>query len=94
MTLQAVYIGKGLLDVTYNTSPTLTVNDNTIPDVTYFNLYGSYNVTPKVRAFAAVNNLLDKDPLTSPYVTLSVPVNGIYYDKVGRAFQVGLDVNF
>jgi outer membrane receptor protein involved in Fe transport len=78
VTLQAIYIGEGLLDVTNNTLASNRINDNTIPDVTYFNLYGSYNLTPRVRAFAAVNNLLNKDPLTSPYAVLAAPVNGIY----------------
>jgi outer membrane receptor protein involved in Fe transport len=51
-------------------------------------------VTQKARLFAAITNVLDRDPPRSPYVTLSAPINGIYYDKVGRAFQVGLDLKF
>jgi len=44
--------------------------------------------------FWAVNNLLDKDPPPVPYIILNGPVNGQYYDKVGRAFTVGARVRF
>jgi outer membrane receptor protein involved in Fe transport len=89
-TAQVIYISAGKLDVLYNTAANNTTNDNTIPAIGYLNLYGSYEVTPKAKLFAAVNNVLDRDPPHSPYTVLSSPVNGNYYDKVGRAFQVGL----
>lgn len=94
VTLQAIYISSGKLDVLYNTAPNLTINNNTIPARTYLNLYGSYNLTESVRLFGAVNNLLDQDPPASPYPILNQPVNGNYYDKVGRAFQLGVHLRF
>lgn len=92
--LQAVYTSEGKLDNLYNTAPNLTVNDNSVPDYVLFNLYGSYNVTDNVRLFGAVENLLDRDPVATPYAILNAPVYGAYYDKVGRFFTVGIDFRF
>lgn len=96
LTLQTIFISRGVQDVTYNTLPTNTINDNKVPAVTYFNLFGKIFVgeNKKFEFFWAVNNLLDKDPPPVPYIILNGPVNGQYYDKVGRAFMVGARVRF
>ena len=96
LTLQTIFISKGKQDVTYNTLPTNTINDNSVPSVTYFNLYGKIFAGPKkdFEFFWAVNNLLDKDPPITPYIILNGPVNGQYYDKVGRNFMVGVRKKF
>jgi iron complex outermembrane receptor protein len=96
LTLQTIYISKGKQDVTYNTSPTTTINDNTVPAVVYFNLYGKIwaGDAKKYEFFWAVNNLLDKDPPATPYIILNGPVNGQYYDKVGRNFMAGVKLRF
>jgi outer membrane receptor protein involved in Fe transport len=93
-TAQVLYISGGKLDVTYNTSQTTMVNDNSIPPIAYLNLFGSFDVTKKARVFAAVNNVLDRDPPTSPFITLTAPNNAILYDKIGRAYQLGVDLKF
>ena len=36
----------------------------------------------------------DKDPPPTPYIILNGPVNGQYYDKVGRNFMAGVRVRF
>jgi outer membrane receptor protein involved in Fe transport len=94
VTGQVTYVSAGKLDVTNNTLATNTINDNTVPAIAYLNLYGSFDVTKKARIFGAINNVLDRDPPRSPFVTLSAPINGIYYDKLGRAYQLGIDVKF
>lgn len=96
LTLQTIYISAGKQDVTYNTLPTNTINDNSIPGVAYFNLFGKFFVGDDKRyeLFWAVNNLLDKDPPPSPYTILNFPTNGQYYDKVGRNFVVGARARF
>lgn len=96
LTLQTIYISKGKQDVTYNTLATNTINDNRVPAVTYFNLFGKIFAGDNKRYefFWAVNNLLDKDPPPVPYIILNGPVNGQYYDKVGRNFMVGARVTF
>ncbi|MCM8732253.1 TonB-dependent receptor plug domain-containing protein [Hephaestia sp. GCM10023244] len=94
LTLQTIYVSKGVQDVTYNTLPTNTINDNRVPAVTYFNLFGKIfaGEGKKYEFFWAINNLLDKDPPPTPYIILNGPVNGQYYDKVGRNFMAGVRV--
>lgn len=96
LTLQTIFISKGTQDNTYNTLPTNTINDNHVPAVVYFNLFGKVFVGDNKRfeLFWAVNNLLDKDPPATPYIILNGPVNGQYYDKVGRNFTLGARVRF
>lgn len=96
LTLQTIFISAGKQDVTYNTLPTNTINDNRVPPVAYLNLFGKIFVGDNKRyeMFWAVNNLLDKDPPPTPYSILNFPTNGQYYDKVGRNFVVGARVRF
>lgn len=96
LTLQTVFISKGKQDVVYNTRPTNTINDNTVPAVTYFNLYGKFFVghDRDTEFFWAINNLFDKDPPPTPYIILNGPVNGQYYDKIGRNFMIGFRKKF
>jgi len=96
LTLQTIFISKGKQDVTYNTLPNNTINDNSVPSVTYFNLYGKIFAGEKkdFELFWAINNLMDKDPPMTPYIILNGPVNGQYYDKVGRNFMVGVRKKF
>jgi iron complex outermembrane receptor protein len=96
LTLQMVYVSKGVQDVTYNTLPTNTINDNTIPAAAYLNLFGKIfaGESKRFELFWAVNNLLDKDPPPVPYAILNFPTNGQYYDKVGRSFTLGARIRF
>lgn len=96
LTLQTIFISKGVQDVTYNRSATTTINDNRVPAVTYFNLYGKIfaGKSKKFEWFFAINNLFDKDPPPVPYIILNGPANGQYYDKVGRAFTFGARARF
>jgi outer membrane receptor protein involved in Fe transport len=94
LTGQANYISSGNIDNSYNTAPALTINDNSVPAVVYFNAYGSISVAPEMELTFAIHNLLDKDPPPVPYPIFITPVNGVYYDKVGRAFQIGANLKF
>jgi len=96
VSLQTIFVSGGVQDVTYNTSATTTINDNKVPSVAYFNLFGKYIVGDDKRFefFWAINNLFDKDPPPTPYIILNGPVNGQYYDKVGRNFVAGARVRF
>ena len=78
-----------------NTAPALTINDNHIPSVWYFNLFANLNVTKRVQLFGAVDNLFDKAPPQAPYPVFPVPgINGQYYDKVGRAYRFGITYTY
>ncbi|MDV3456534.1 TonB-dependent receptor [Sphingomonas sp. HF-S4] len=96
LSLQTIFISKGVQDVTYNTLPTNTINDNRVPTVAYFNLFGKIFAggDRKFELFWAINNLLDKDPPPTPYTILNFPTNGQYYDKVGRNFTIGARARF
>ena len=93
-TLQAVHVSSGKLDNLYNTPGNPTINRNDVPSYVIFNVYGSYNVTDRVRLFGSIRNALDRDPVMTPYTVLNAPVYGAYYDKVGRQYSLGLDVTF
>jgi iron complex outermembrane receptor protein len=93
-TLQAVHVSSGKLDNLYNTPGNPTINRNDVPSYVIFNVYGSYNVTDRVRLFGSIRNALDRDPVMTPYTVLNSPVYGAYYDKVGRQFSLGMDVKF
>lgn len=93
--LQQIYVSKGKIDNTFNTLPTNTININEIPAVLYLNAYATIDVTKAFQFFVGMDNVLDKDPPLSPYPNLPTPpVNGQYYDKVGRAFRIGVTAKF
>jgi outer membrane receptor protein involved in Fe transport len=95
LTLQELFVSKGHIDNTFNTAPTLTINDNEVGSVVYLNLYGSYEVSERFQVSASIRNLLDHSPALSPYPNLPVPqYNGMYYDVVGRAFRLGVTYHF
>lgn len=93
-TLQAVHVSSGRLDNLYNTPGNPTISKNDIPSYVLFNLYGSYHLSDRIRLFGSIRNALDRDPVMTPYTVLNSPVYGAYYDKVGRQYSIGMDVNF
>ena len=96
VSLETLYISSGIQDTTYNTPGGQTINDNHVPATWYFNLSGKVFAGPEKRYefFWAVNNLLDQDPRATPYFVLNAPVNGQYYDKIGRRYVVGARLRF
>jgi outer membrane receptor protein involved in Fe transport len=98
LSLQTLYISSGVQDATYNSKypGAQTINDNSVPAVVYFNLYGKFfhGEDKKYELFWAVNNLFDKDPPPTPLFVLNAPVNGTYYDKIGRRFTLGVRARF
>jgi outer membrane receptor protein involved in Fe transport len=94
LTGQLQYLSKGKIDNTYNTTPALSINDNHVPAVVYVNAYSTVHVTNKIEITFSIRNLFDKDPPPAPYTVYLTPVNGIYYDKIGRSFQGGVNLKF
>ncbi len=104
MTLQARYIDSGVLDATRfdpsdsGYSPTLpnSTNDNHVAGATYFNLFGDVNLAQSggtsVQLFAAINNLLNKEPPFAP--ELQYPTNPTYFDQIGRSYRAGVRLRF
>jgi len=92
---QGLYVSRGTVDNTYNTIPTLTINDNSIGSVVLLNLYGSYDLNDHVSFSASIRNALDRAPPVSPYPNLPQPqFNGQYYDVNGRSFRAAVIYRF
>jgi iron complex outermembrane recepter protein len=96
VSFETLYISSGIQDTTYNTPGGQTINDNDVPATWYFNLSGKVFAGPAKRYefFWVVNNLLDQDPRATPYFVLNAPVNGQYYDKIGRRYTAGVRLRF
>jgi iron complex outermembrane receptor protein len=95
VTAQGLYVSSGTIDNTYNTIPSLTINDNRIASVVLLNLYGSYDVNDHLQISASIRNALDRAPPVSPYPNLPQPqFNGQYYDVVGRSYRAALLYRF
>jgi outer membrane receptor protein involved in Fe transport len=94
LTAQLIYISKGNNDNAFNTIPALSINQNAIPAAAYVNIFSTLKINERMELTASIDNLLNRDPPVSPYATQGQAVNGQYYDKVGRAFEVGVRVKF
>lgn len=94
LTAQFLYISAGNNDNTFNTIPALSINQNRIPAVAYVNLFSTLKIDERMELTASIDNLLNRDPPVSPYATQGQAVNGQYYDKVGRAFEIGVRIKF
>lgn len=94
ISLQTMFISAGVQDKTYNIPGGPAINDNRVPSTWYFNLTGKFFVGEQrdYELFWAVNNLFDQDPRATPYFVLNSPVNGQYYDKIGRRYTVGVRI--
>src|SRR5690606_36363736 len=80
------YIGSGLYDVNF-TDPR-DINDNTIGSKVFVNAQLSYDLGSdgsRLELFLAVSNLFNERP-----PAIFVYSGGPNYDRIGRAFRVGL----
>jgi len=92
LTAQLLYISKGKNDRTFNTLPSLTINDNEIEAIAYLNLYGSIKVTDRLSLNMTIDNAFNQDPPEAGYATQGQPTNGQLYDKIGRSFMFGVNL--
>ena len=86
---QGRYISSGV----YNNSfvEGTHINDNSLPSSFYLNLSGQYEFDlagRSLRLFAAIDNLLDRNP--PPVPGTIVVTNANFYDVIGRSYRVGL----
>ena len=104
ITAHGRYIPSGIFNVAFIgpddpdyaiTLPT-SVTDNTIPDRFYLDLAFSQQITiggdRQFELFGAVNNVFDRDPPAMPSGNLGT--NQVLFDPIGRAFKLGVRVNF
>lgn len=94
VTARVDFISAGTIDNSYNQGPSSTINDNSVPAIAYLSLYSSYDITENLQLFGSIQNLLNQDPPVDPIPGLFATSNGVYYDFVGRRFQVGASVKF
>ena len=106
-TLQVRWIGPGRFeaitlaggspvapgDPGYATTNANSINNNSVSSATYVNLSGSYNFGEHVSVFAAINNLLNKDPPIAPGGN-GYPTNPVYFDTYGLTWKVGFRAKF
>jgi outer membrane receptor protein involved in Fe transport len=104
VTLQTRFIDSGHYDVThigpddprYNVTLPNSSSDNTVSGRVYQNLNITYRLkTPagrKFEFFGSVNNLWDRDPPVAPSSFSST--SPAYFDVLGRAYRVGVRVEF
>ncbi|MFT3964385.1 MAG: TonB-dependent receptor [Sphingobium sp.] len=94
-TVQGRFLSAGTFDNTLVEG--VDINDNSLPSAFYVNLTAQYFLGPvsepkKMRIFGTINNLFDKDPPPAPGSV--APVNAAFYDVVGRAYRIGVAVDF
>lgn len=69
------------------------IDDNTVPSVWYFGLFGSWSfMHDRLEAYFHIDNLFDRDPVV--IATDSGGFNPQLYDVVGRYTTIGLRFNF
>ena len=75
----------------------ITINNNRVASATYLNLAGSYDIwthgDQSVQLFAAINNVLNKDPPIAPGGN-GYPTNPVYFDTYGMSWKLGLRARF
>ena len=98
-TLTSRIIGAGKINAAWVEG--VDIDKNHVPTIAYFDLSVAYkfpNVGRGVELYAAVQNLLDKDPPVAPIYGatgfLGTGTNGYLYDVIGRQFRVGVRAKF
>jgi len=71
-----------------------TIDYNRMKGALYFDLGGSYKITPKLTAYFKIDNLFDRDPTPSPQTNTGLDANPALYDLLGRFYRAGLRYNF
>jgi len=94
LTARVDFISSGTIDNSYNTSPATTITNNKVPAVAYLSFYGNVDVSENFQLFASIQNALDRDPPVVPLPNLFQQTNAVYYDVIGRRFQVGVSMKF
>lgn len=107
-TLQARYVGEGELyaDLTgadqsgYQPADDNTITSNLVDNHITFNLISSYEFDTRdegyLEVFGSVTNLFDKEPKVAPPIPPggNGVTNPVFYDILGRRFNVGVRYNY
>lgn len=95
-TVQARVIGKAKLN---NAWGALDVDDNDVPARYYLDLRGSYKWGNGIQLYAALDNVLDKDPPVIPFTAngasaYETPFVDAIYGSFGRVWRAGVRAKF
>jgi iron complex outermembrane receptor protein len=99
--LRMHYVGAGVFgySLTNGAGAANTIANNTVGDLVYFDVGGSYNFSVEgwpVQLYGTVDNLFDKDPPSVPSGAAGganeTSTNPVFYDSIGRLFKIGLRV--
>jgi len=95
-TLQSRIVGSAHLN---NAWGPLDVDDNDVPARYYLDLRGSYKWNNGIQVYAALDNVLDRDPPVVPFTASSssgfeTPFVDALYDGFGRVWRLGVRAKF
>ena len=71
-----------------------TIDYNHMAGAFYFDISGSFNITPKISVFGKIDNLFNRDPVAAPQTNTGVDINPTLYDTIGRLYRFGIKYNF
>jgi iron complex outermembrane recepter protein len=80
------YIGASKYDNTFIEG--VTINDNSVPSVTYVNFMADYNVSDHFQVFGVIRNAFDRAPPPVP-TSFGYPTTAAFYDMVGQTWRLG-----
>jgi iron complex outermembrane receptor protein len=106
-TVQLRYVGPGSYEAVtafggapvapgdpgYSTTNPNSINNNSVASAVYLNLAGSYDINQDIQVFAAIDNVLNKDPPVAPGGN-GYPTNPVYFDTYGLVWKLGFRVKF
>jgi len=100
LTMHNKYIPDGIYNNTlvgpdqagYDILKSSSANTNHVSSAFYTDLSGQWQINDTLVAFAAINNVMDRDPPTAP----SIAGNGnfILFDPIGRSYKLGMRAKF
>jgi outer membrane receptor protein involved in Fe transport len=71
-----------------------TIDYNHMKGALYWDIGGSYKLTPKLTAYFKIDNLFNRDPTPSPQTNTGLDANPALYDLLGRFYRAGIRYNF
>ncbi len=95
-TVQGRYIGSAQL---VNGWTPLNVDNNSVPEVAYMDLRGSYRFNDNVQLYAAIDNVFNTPPPDVAASAASVTefetsTRDDIYDAFGRVFRLGVRIRY
>lgn len=91
-TVQGRFIGPAVLNNLWQNG--VQVDNNDVPSVSYLDLRTSYKLNSGIQLYAAVDNAANTAPPNIASTRGGSGPNGLYYDRLGRTYRLGLRFSF